>query len=87
MVYIIVNGTQNGIRQLLTQFLTLLINLAVVSTTEIDTFEGASRIASLGNNLFQLHLTMTIDDESLTRLQLLDVIGIQIKRSLQYRTF
>ena len=52
MVYIIVNGTQNGIRQLLTQFLTLLIDFAVVSTTEIDTFERASRIASLGNNLF-----------------------------------
>ena len=87
MVYIIVNGTQNEIRQLLTQFLTLLIDLAVVSTTEIDALEGASRIATLGNNLFQLHLTMTIDDEGLTRLQLLDIIGIQIKRSLQYRTF
>ena len=72
---------------MLTQFLTLLINLAVVSTTEIDAFEGASRIASLGNYLFQLHLTMTIDDEGLTRLQLLDVTSVQIKRGLQYRTF
>ena len=86
MIHIIVNGPENSRCKLLTQTFALLINIAIRSSTEIDTLKRTGAQLLSRHNLFQPALTVFMHDECLTRLKLTDIFRRQIKRRLEHRT-
>ena len=67
---------------MLTQFLTFLIDFAVIAATELDTLERAWRIATLWDNLFQIGFAAIVDYQCLPRSQFLYIACIQIESGL-----
>ena len=79
---VVINSLQNGGRQLLTQPFALLIDVAVGASAEVDALEATCAEFAGRHNLFQLHLTVLVDDERLSCLKLANVLSLQIEGGL-----
>ena len=83
---ITVNSLTDAFCQLLTQRLALLIYIAVTSSAEVDALEGTSFLHTGLKYLSEAHFSVATHGESLSRSQLLYLIGLQVEGSLYHRT-
>ena len=86
VLHISVYRFQDSLLQLSTQHLALLVDVLVISPTEIDAFEDARGIRLRIDDGLQEELSVLPHDQRLTRLQLLHLVARQIEGGLKHRT-
>ena len=85
VVDIVIDRLEDGIRELLSELLALVVDIAVASAGEVDALEGAGGVATLRHDLVHGALAGLIDDDGLAGLQLLDVLTLEVEGGLQHR--
>ena len=80
--HVAVDGPQDGLGQLLTQTLALLIDVAVGTAAEVDTLERTAALSLLPENLLHDDVAVASDDEGLAGLQFADGVGLQSEAGL-----
>ena len=78
-----VDGIMDGLHELLAKFLSLLIDVAVGTTTEIDALEGALGISLSGYDFLNRTPPVLIDNQRMAGGQFDDILALQAKRGLQ----
>ena len=81
-----IDGIVNGLHELFTKFLALLIDIAVGPSAEIDALERALGVSFLRNNLFDEAVAVFVNNQRMACRQLADVFTLQVESGLQDRT-
>ena len=78
------HGFEDFVRKLVSQCLAFVVDVEVVATAEVDSFEGAGQVFLGFDNLLYDGFARCPDNDGLSRQQFVDFFGSQVKGGLQH---
>jgi hypothetical protein len=73
---VVINGTEHGLSELFAQLLTLLIDVAVVTTAEVDALKRALCIAFLFKYALNGALSVSLNEQGSAGLEFFDFVTL-----------